>query len=402
MRSGLLAGEHVALGDIGAERARGIEAEAVELLSPHEYEPIFVRADEFVVSELAFQSLGDVVAIDVTARGHVEDVTLAHFLEHGDIDAGLHRPSDAVHALGPECLFEGLPSRHGGVGVVGEGALGLQVGGLEIGVGSKSAQEGDQVEGELGRIDGAPAGPGKVLVGGVDRRTLARETGNPAADAVGQDRAPVGQTVLKDADPVREGGVGDRASDRGHGRIGNRARLEVFDAELGVEGLPFAAGPPDDDAVMGKGARKGLGEAWERLGGPGGRRGGSNAGLGPVASPVLVAAGPKVGLDRGGILDLEDDRGYAVDAVGGARVNAEVLTGEEEGVGEGVVLAFYVEFEITAFEADPQIVLVDLIPAAEIDLEGVGEGVGGVGGVAMRAEEDGGREEPSPLNELHG
>ena len=118
----------------GDARDAAYRSEHIELFGPYKHESVLVIASERVVAVFVGQSLGDGVAIDIKAGRDVEHITLAHFLEDRDVDAGLHRAADPVHAFGPR---GGLSSRAFQPGararrrVVGEGALGLQVGDLE-------------------------------------------------------------------------------------------------------------------------------------------------------------------------------------------------------------------------------------------------------------------------------
>ena len=76
---------------------------------------------------------------------------------------------------------------------------------------------------------------------------------------------------------------------------------------------------------------------------------------------------------------------------------------KKERMREGASSAdFDVQFEVTALEAHAHVVIAGGVPGADVNVHRLGEGVGGVGGVGVGAEEDSGSIEAPTLDELHG
>ena len=123
--------------------------------------------------------------------------------------------------------------------------------------------------------------------------------------------------------------------------------------------------------------------------------------LGPGPALILIAARPQLLLDRRGVADVEDDARDAIDAIGGAGVDAQVPRRQEEGVGEGVVAALDAELQEPGLEAQAEIFFGCSVPSAEVGVEACRAGVGRGRIPAERPKPDRGGVDAAALQKLN-
>ena len=133
---GLLAGEHIRPGDVGAQLGRHVEPKRIALFGADEDRVVFVDAAEGLVVLLVAEPFEERLAIEVEAAIGVEDVALAHEFDGVDVGARAHGAAQSDLGVDAERLLDGAPSRNLGV-VAGERGLGLRIGVRQIVVGAQ-------------------------------------------------------------------------------------------------------------------------------------------------------------------------------------------------------------------------------------------------------------------------
>ena len=183
-----------------------------------------------------------------------------------EIEAGAERAANPLLAVVSEQVADGGPAGDRSKRIADQLRLGLQIGDLEIAARAQLAEERDQVERLLARVDGAPAYALQGFALGVDAAALDLDAGDPAAKHAGQDRRPNRSARRGRSESSR------RASHRrarGSARPCPSARARAAPdprCRCRVERRRLAFRAPDDDALGRDRAWQRLGETIDRLG----------------------------------------------------------------------------------------------------------------------------------------